>query len=98
MKIEIKGLRENPINMLRDAGYTFQRNDSEEMSFIRPFSASGYPRFHIYAKISGTDMIISIHLDVNKETYGDKTRHQGEYQNEGPLADEVKRLKMIWTD
>jgi hypothetical protein len=95
MKIEIKSIKENPVNMLRRAGYTFQRHEGQEMSFVRSFSASGYPRFHMYVKIQGTDMIINIHLDAKKETYGNDTRHHGEYENEGPLAEEVKRLKAI---
>jgi hypothetical protein len=95
MKIEIKNIKTNPVNLLRRAGYAFQRQEKDEMSFIRPFSASGYPRFHMYVKINGADMFINIHLDQKKETYGDDTRHHGEYENEGPLAEEVSRLKKI---
>lgn len=95
MQFEIKKISSSPVNMLRRAGYVFQRQEGEEMSFVRPFSASGYPRFHMYVKITGVDMIINIHFDAKKETYGEGTRHHGEYENEGPLAEEVKRLKMI---
>ena len=95
MKLEIKNITENPVNMLRRAGYSFQRHEGEEMSFVRPFSASGYPRFHMYVNVSGTDMTINIHLDMKKETYGEGTRHHGEYENEGALKDEVRRLKVI---
>lgn len=95
MQLEIKNIKSNPVNLLRRAGYAFQRNEGAEMSFVRAFSSSGYPRFHIYAKITGVDMAINIHLDAKKETYGNDTRHHGEYGNEGPLAEEVKRLKGI---
>jgi hypothetical protein len=95
MKLEIKKITENPVNMLRRVGYSFQRNEGDEMSFVRPFSASGYPRFHMYVKVTGTDMAINIHLDVKKETYGDDTRHHGEYEDEGPLKDEVRRLRNL---
>jgi hypothetical protein len=95
MQIEIENITENPVNMLRRVGYTFQRNGHDEMSFVRPFSASGYPRFHMYVKVTGTDMTINIHLDMKKETYGDDTRHHGEYENEGPLKEEVRRLKNL---
>ena len=98
MHLEFKGIKENPVNMLRRAGYAFQRNEGNEMSFVRPFSASGYPRFHMYVKMTGADMTINIHLDVKKETYGSDTRHHGEYENDGALAEEVKRLKMILED
>lgn len=95
MQIEIKNISSNPANLLRRAGYTFQRNEGNEMSFIRPFGASGYPRFHMYVKINGADMTINIHFDSKKETYGEGTRHHGEYENEGVLAEEVRRLKAI---
>ena len=93
MKIEIKKIAENPVNALRRLGYTFQRRENDEMSFVRPFSASGYPRFHMYVKMNGSDMTINIHLDAKKETYGENTRHHGEYENEGALKEEVRRIK-----
>jgi hypothetical protein len=95
MQIEIKNIQENPVNTLRRLGYSFQRNEGSEMSFVRPFSASGYPRFHMYVKMNGADMTINIHLDQKKETYGQDTRHHGEYENEGALGEEVRRIKAI---
>jgi hypothetical protein len=49
----------------------------------------------MYVKVVGSDMVINIHLDRKKETYGEDTRHHGEYENEGELAQEVKRLEGI---
>ena len=95
MKFLINKISENPVNILRGLGYTFQRNEGAEMSFVRPFSQSGYPRFHMYVKTEGSALTISIHLDMKKETYGKDTRHHGEYENEGLLADEVRRIKSI---
>lgn len=95
MIIEVKNIQENPLNMFRRLGYTFQHKTEKdnEMSFVRPMSASGYPRFHIYAKLDKTNLIINIHLDQKKETYGENTRHHGEYENDGALKEEVRRLK-----
>ncbi|PIR73839.1 MAG: hypothetical protein COU40_00360 [Candidatus Moranbacteria bacterium CG10_big_fil_rev_8_21_14_0_10_35_21] len=95
MIIEIKGIKENPINLLRRAGYAFQRKEGNEMSFIRPLAQAGYPRFHMYAMVEIVNLIINIHLDQKKETYGDSTRHHGEYENEGPLKIEVGRIMKI---
>ncbi|MFZ5982282.1 MAG: hypothetical protein ACOYS2_01790 [Patescibacteria group bacterium] len=95
MKIEIQNIKDNPANALRRAGYVFQYKEGEEMSFVRPFSQSGFPRFHIYARMSGLNLEISIHLDQKKETYGKDTRHHGEYENEGAVKEEVERLKKI---
>ncbi len=83
------------MNVLRRLGYAFQRQEGDEMSFIRPLAAAGYPRFHMYVKMNGADMMINIHLDMKKETYGENTRHHGEYGDEGALKEEVRRLKVL---
>lgn len=95
MRLEIKNVKENPAVIMRRAGYIYQRNEGDEMSFVRPFSSSGYPRFHIYVEMKGSDMFISIHLDVKKETYGKGTRHHGEYKENGTLEEEARRLKSL---
>lgn len=95
MRLEIKGIKTNPVMLLRRAGYAFQRNEGQEMSFVRPLAQAGYPRFHMYAKVEGSDLAISIHLDQKKETYGNDTRHHGEYENDGALREEIKRLEQV---
>ncbi len=95
MKIIIKKIKENPTSLLRMAGYIFQRNEGEEMSFIRPLARAGFPRFHMYASVAGTDLAINIHLDQKKETYGNSNRHHGEYGDEGALKAEIERIKSI---
>ena len=95
MKIEIEKLSTNPTNAMRRAGYIFQRQEGEEMSFVRPFSQSGFPRFHAYTKAEGIRMTINFHYDAKKETYGEGTRHHGEYENEGMLKEEAERLKRM---
>ncbi|MCD6149409.1 hypothetical protein J7J13_01315 [bacterium] len=95
MKIIINNIKENPASFLRRAGYIFQRHIGEEMSFIRPLARGGYPRFHIYAYADSGNLIINIHLDQKKETYGDSTRHHGEYEEDGALKKEADRIKTI---
>jgi len=95
MVIKIENIKENPVSLLRRAGYAFQRNEGNEMSFVRPLARAGYPRFHVYAKIDGSDLSISIHLDQKKETYGNSTRHHGEYEDEGAMKTEAERLRQI---
>ncbi len=98
MKFTVDRPRENAVNLLRRAGYRFQRHtDRGEMSFVRPLAARGdFPRFHIYAREEIGTLHISIHLDAKRETYGKQTRHHGEYEEEGALAQEVTRLKSLW--
>ena len=97
MKFTIKDIADNPVNLLRRAGYTFQRKDDEEMSFIRPLASAGYPRFHMYTKLRHEDLEVSFHLDQKKETYGDDTRHHGEYEESGALKAEADRIKSFLT-
>ena len=96
MKIEIKNIKENPNSLLRRAGYSFQRQENGQMSFVRPLARAGFPRFHIYAETKDFDLAISIHLDQKKETYGSGTRHHGEYEDDGALKIEVERIKGIF--
>jgi len=92
MKITVNSLSADPVTVLRRLGYAFQRKEGAEMSFIRPLAQSGYPRFHCYAKVEGAGLLINFHLDQKKETYGETTRHHGEYEAEGPLKEEADRM------
>ena len=95
MQIRIEAIKENPVSLLRRAGYAFQRNEQDEMSFVRPLARSGYPRFHMYAHLEGSTLIINFHLDQKKETYGSGTRHQGEYEDEGAHKVETIRIQQL---
>jgi hypothetical protein len=109
MKIIFEKIKENPTNLLRRAGYIFQRNEGTsastredrlstrggEMSFVLPMAKSGYPRFHIYCHLEDINLVVNLHLDQKKHTYGDETRHHGEYDNSGPVEREANRLKSI---
>jgi len=96
MKILVKSLSENPVSLLRRAGYTFQRQEGEEMSFVYTLAQSGYPRFHCYTRLSGLDLTLNLHLDQKKHTYGETTRHHGEYENSGPVQEEGTRLLKLF--
>jgi len=96
MKIILEPLTENPLSLMRRAGYTFQRQEGGEMSFVRVLASSGYPRFHCYTKLDKITLTINFHLDQKKHTYGDSTRHHGEYENDGPMKEESQRLLSIF--
>lgn len=95
MIIKIESIKENPTSLMRRAGYIFQRNEGVEISFVRPLASSGYPRFHIYAKMNDVDLVIKIHLDQKKQTHGSATRHHGEYEDSKLLEEEVARIRHI---
>ena len=81
---------------MRKAGYVFQRRENDEMSFVRVLASAGYPRFHCYTKVDKVTLTVSFHLDQKKHTYGENTRHHGEYENDGPLKEETERLLSIF--
>lgn len=95
MRLNIQNIKENPVTLLRRAGYVFQRREGEEVSFVRVLARSGYPRFHIYAKATDTGLLINLHLDQKRETYGEETRHHGEYEDSIPVKQEMERISAI---
>src|SRR3989344_6902408 len=96
MRIIIEAITENPVSLLRRAGYVFQHEEDGEMSFVRVLASAGYPRFHCYTKLDKISLTLSLHLDQKKHTYGETTRHHGEYENDGPVKEEVTRLLGIF--
>ena len=62
------------------------------MSFVRVLARAGYPRFHAYTKTEGQSLFVNFHLDQKRHTYGEGTRHHGEYGNEGALKEEADRI------
>ena len=92
MNILIEHPHENAVSLMRRAGYTFQRAENGEQSFVRPLARAGYPRFHAYVKTEAGTLLIHFHLDQKRETYGEDTRHHGEYENEGALKEESTYL------
>lgn len=84
----------NIVITFRRLGYKHIGADQKtgELSFVRPFDVSGYPRFHIY--YDQTKGIISIHLDQKKPVYNEQKAHDADYN--GPIVEgEVDRLKSL---
>src|SRR3989338_6574661 len=99
MQIRIPHIQLSLADALRRCGYGFERQhtESQEVSATRQLARADFPRLHIYAKFvrskdnAGNDLLINLHLDQKKPSYGNQTAHSGEY--EGPILDEeVKRV------
>ena len=95
MRFKVENIKENPVSLLRRAGYIFQRKEGSEMSFVKPLARAGYPRFHMYAHLEDLALVINFHLDQKRETYGEGTRHHGEYEESGALRTEAERIMPI---
>ncbi len=96
MKIHVAGITENTVSLMRRAGYAFQREEGGEMSFVRALGQSGYPRFHCYTKVEKVSLFVNLHLDQKKHTYGEGTRHHGEYEDSPAVAEEAAHLLKIF--
>ena len=96
MRLIVEKISENPVSLLRNSGYIFQRKEGQEMSFVRPLARAGYPRFHIYCQVEGVRLVLNLHLDQKRETYGEDTRHHGEYEDSIPVKEELHRLEMFF--
>jgi hypothetical protein len=96
MKLKISPLTDNPLTLMRRAGYAFQRAEAAEQSFVRELARGGYPRFHVYVKVEKVTAFINLHLDHKGHTYGDATRHHGEYAYTGAVKEETDRLLTLW--
>lgn len=83
MKLHFIGLYTmNPRQLIRRAGYGEIMNRKGEVSYVRVFGPSGYPRFHAYLELIPGGFQINLHLDQKKPTYGSGTAHSGEYDGE----------------
>jgi len=95
MEFQIKGpFKDNTYNLMRKAGYHFQGKEieKEELIFMRPIRS--YPRFHLYLKVEGGNLIFNLHLDQKRPIYKGITAHSGEYKGK-LVEEEIKRIKEI---
>ncbi|QQS61737.1 MAG: hypothetical protein IPN70_02305 [Candidatus Moraniibacteriota bacterium] len=96
MQIYVKDFNGTAVSLMRKIGYVFQKQEnSHELAFVRTLAQSGFPRFHIYVKKKDKELLLTIHLDQHKETYGQETLHHGEYACDGALGEEMKRIQHI---
>ena len=79
---------------MRSCGYSFDRQEGEEWSFARHLSNQDYPRFHTYVHQENDNLIINLHLDQKKPSYGTKYAHGGEYDGDLVL-NESERIKLF---
>jgi len=80
--------------MMRKARYRYMgfSQDTEQWEFIRPLGQDFYPRFHIYLKQQGEEILCNIHLDQRRPRYAGTTAHNADYDGE-LVEDEVQRIK-----
>ncbi len=93
MTFKIKSGSENLASTMRKIGYQpINTSDRGELNCIRPFYGNDYPRFHIYVKEQGGEIIINLHLDQKKPSYQGSHAHSGDYDSE-TVRDEAARIR-----
>jgi hypothetical protein len=95
MKFIIQGpIRDNIYNLMRRIGYHLLGNNegTKESNFVRNLGRDFYPRFHIYLKEEGNDLLINLHLDQKRPSYKGVSAHSGEYDGE-LVEKEAERIK-----
>jgi hypothetical protein len=82
----------NALEVLRKAGYSYFKDpQSHEESFVLRLTSEFYPRFHLYVIQTNNETTLNLHLDQKKPSYGEETKHSGEY--EGPAIEkEMRRI------
>ena len=84
MKIKVKkSAEENLQVIMRKLGYKpIGTTERGELNCVRQLGSGGYPRFHAYVTELENEYIFSVHLDQKKPSYGEETRHSGDYDSE----------------
>lgn len=96
-----KNLKLTHKTYLQRAGYhEFLDPNTGKISYIRRYSRDFYPRFHVYLEERQENVILSLHLDQKKPSYGGGSHaHSGEYDGR-VVEEELGRIKrfVAWMD
>jgi hypothetical protein len=95
MHFLIDKIAENQTSALRKCGYFPDGVDERtgELRFIRSMGGGDFPRFHIYSKKNEKgQVVISLHLDQKRPSYGGSAVHGGEYDGE-MVEREAERIR-----
>lgn len=82
MTIKIPNFKQSAVDFMRQCGYAFDREVGAEASCMRRVSGHDYPRYHAYVKKEGTALVVNLHIDQGKPSYGSNHAHNGEYEGE----------------
>ena len=96
MKFIIENPKASAANYFRRAGYAFQKQDGDEMAFVRTLTHQPFPRFHLFVRIVDYKFQVNFHIDHKAASYDGSNMHSGEYGKDNALLnEEVERLKRL---
>lgn len=100
MKLTIPNFTQNPTVFMRACGYAFEKQAGDEQAFVRRIAGYDYPKFHAYIRIekitNNKSLIVHLHIDQKKPSYGNHTAHSGDYDGE-LISAEIQRIKTLAT-
>lgn len=94
MKFTFKKPKNNIIDLIRSAGYSYRGTNNSDMSFIKRVGLDEYPHYHIYGKEENDNIIINLHFDQKKPSYEGASAHSGEYNGE-LVEKEMERVRKV---
>ncbi|OGZ33985.1 MAG: hypothetical protein A2Y98_00770 [Candidatus Portnoybacteria bacterium RBG_19FT_COMBO_36_7] len=100
MRLNFKNIKDSPLNLMRQAGYSYVGRDEriEEEAYERRLSSGDYPKFHVYIKREGDFVFVNLHLDQKEPSYSGSPAHSGEYEENEVLQKEAGIIKKVFSD
>ena len=96
MKFTIPNFTESPLSFMRECSYACDNHAGNgELSCMRRLAGYDYPRFHAYVHIENTSLVVNLHLDQKKPSYGTAHAHSGDYDG-NEVTEEAKRIMMVY--
>lgn len=96
MNIEIPRKEINTDQFIRRLGYSLHRDRfATDISYVRRAGEDFFPRYHLYYEEKPDRVILKLHLDQKKPSYGAGTHaHAGDYDGSA-VEREAKRIKSM---
>ena len=99
MQFIIENPKASVANYFRRAGYAFQKQDGDEMAFVKKLTDQPFPRFHLFVKIVDYKFHVNFHIDHKAASYDGSNMHSGEYGEDSQLLQgEMRRLISLAED
>ncbi len=96
MKFSIENKnKENISTLIRKIGYHYLgKTEKQEFNLIRLLEKGGYPRFHLYLKITPQELFFNLHLDQKRPVYKNAPAHSADYEGK-VVKQEAERIKQL---
>lgn len=82
MKVRVPRPANSAVAIQRSGYASFRDPRTGEFSYVRRLGTGFYPRFHLYLEERGNELVLNLHLDQKKPSYGVGHMHSGEYDGQ----------------